>query len=216
MATKKSAAKAATKKTRVVISGDVLPRRSLEQVIRVAEILHTTYAGKSASWNEVSQALGIGANSPNTKYIIWGAQSYGIVNKEENNSISLAETGRKIVAPNYDGEDGEGRIKAILTPTMLSKFYSDYNGHQVPSPIHFPNVLESRYEVPRDRVAEVIEIIMANGSYAGIFEATSDGEPTVRLAGTGLSVSKERVTEVVAGRRNRYSKARGYDAETPS
>jgi hypothetical protein len=197
MATKKSAGKTAPKKQRVIVSGDVLPRRSLEQVIRVAEILHTTYAGKSASWTEVSQALGIGASSGNTKYLIWGAQSYGIVNKEENNSISLAETGRKIVAPNYDGEDDEGRIKAILTPTLLSQFYSDYNGHQIPSAIHFPNVLESRYQVPRDRVAEVIEIILANGSYAGILEASGEGEPTVKLTGTGVSVAKERVTELV-------------------
>lgn len=197
MATKKSASKTATKKPRVVVSGDVLPRRSLEQVMRVAEILHTTYAGKSASWNEVSQALGIGPNSPNTKYIIWGAQSYGIVNKEENNSISLAETGRKIVAPNYDGEDNEGRLKAILTPTLLSQFYSDYNGHQVPSAVHFPNVLESRYQVPRDRVGEVIEIIMANGNYAGILEISGEGEPLVKLTGTGVSVTKEKVTELV-------------------
>src|SRR5690242_10588447 len=131
MATKKNAGKAAIKeKQRVQISSDVLPRRSLEQVMRVAEILHTTYAGKSASWAEVAQALGIGVNSPGTKYLIWGAQSYGIVNKEEGNTISLAETGRKIVAPNYDGEDAEGRVKAILTPTLLSKFYTDYNGHQ--------------------------------------------------------------------------------------
>src|SRR6266446_452697 len=91
--------------------------------MRVAEILYTTYAGKSASWDEVAQALGIGPNTTNTKYLIWGAQSYGIVNKEEANAISLAETGRKIVAPNYDGEDAEGRTKAVLTPTLLSKFY---------------------------------------------------------------------------------------------
>ncbi|SRR6266436_3458730 len=165
--------------------------------MRVAEILYTTYAGKSASWDEVAQALGIGPNTANTKYLIWGAQSYGIVNKEEANAISLAETGRKIVAPNYDGEDAEGRTKAVLTPTLLSKFYTDYNGHQVPSQIHFPNVLESRYEVPRERVAEVIEIIMANASYADILELSSDGEPIVRLSGAGVPVARERITELV-------------------
>lgn len=197
MATKKSASKVASKKPRVQISSDVLPRRSLEQVIRVPEILHNTYAGKSASWDDLAQALGIGPNSPNTKYIIWGAQSYGIVNKEEGNMISLAETGRKIVAPTYDGEDVEGKIKAILTPTLLSKFYSDYDGHPVPSPIHFPNVLESKFDVPRDRVGEVIEIIMANASYAGILEASTDGEPSIRLSGAGVPVPTAKVNQLV-------------------
>jgi len=198
MASRKSPTRTATKeKQRVQISSEVLPRRSLEQVIRVAEILHSTYAGKSASWEELTQALGIASKSPATKYLIWGAQSYGIVNKEEGNTISLAETGRKIVAPNYDGEDAEGRVKAILTPTLLSKFYSDYDGHQIPSPIHFPNVLESRYDVPRDRVGEAIDIIISNGGYAGIFETPNEGEPIVRLSGAGVSVSKARINELI-------------------
>ncbi len=175
-----------------------MPRRTLEQVIRVAELLHNTYAGKSASWEDVAKALGIGAASVNTKYIIWAAQGYGIVHKDESNMISLSETGRKIVAPNYENEDTEGRLKAILTPTLLSKFYSDYDGHPIPSEIHFPNVLESRYDVPRDRVTETIQIIIDNARYAGILEqSTTGGEPTIRLSGAGVAVPVQEVAIIV-------------------
>src|SRR5688572_2458743 len=197
MATKKSAAKTQPKDARVQISSEVLPRRTLEQVIRVAEILHNTYAGKSASWDDLATALEIGSTSPNRKYIIWAAQAYGIVNKEEGKVISLAETGRKIVAPTYDNEDAEGRLKAILTPTLLSKFYSDYNGHPIPSEIHFPNVLENRFEVPRDRVLEASQIIIENARYAGILEASLDGQPIIRLSGAGIPIPKARFDELV-------------------
>src|SRR5687768_13415522 len=112
------------KKGQAQIPSEVMPRRTLEQVIHVAQLLHNTFAGKSASWEDVTKALGIGAASANTRYIIWAAQGYGIVHKEENNMISLSETGRKIVAPTYENEDAEGKLKAILTPTLLSKFYS--------------------------------------------------------------------------------------------
>lgn len=177
------------KKGQAQIPSEVMPRRALEQVIHVAQLLHNTFAGKSASWEDVTKALGIGAVSANTRYIIWAAQGYGIVHKEENNMISLSETGRKIVAPTYENEDAEGKLKAILTPTLLSKFYSDYDGHPIPSEVHFPNVLESRYDVPRDRVTEAIEIIIKNARYAGILEQSPSGEqPIIRLSGAGVAV----------------------------
>ena len=111
--------------------------------------------------------------------------------------ISLAETGRKIVAPTYDNEDAEGRLKAILTPTLLTKFDSDYNGHPIPSEIHFPNVLENRFEVPRDRVLEASQNIRENARYAGILEASLDGQPIIRLSGAGIPVPKARIDELV-------------------
>jgi hypothetical protein len=189
MAPKKSTQPITEKKVQTQIPSEVMPRRTLEQVIRVAQLLHNTFAGKPTSLEDVAKALGIGARSAHTKYMIYAAQSYGIIHKEEGNIISLSETGRKIVAPNYDNEDAEGRLKAILTPTLLSKFYSDYDGHQIPSEIHFPNVLESRYEVPRDRVAEAIEIIIDNARYARILEQSMSGEqPVIRLSGAGVAV----------------------------
>ncbi len=199
MATKKSAQpNTREKKAQTQIPADVLPRRTLEQVIRVAEILHNTYAGKSASWDDIAQALEIGAKSANTRYIMWAAQAYGIINREEGNMISLSETGRKIVAPTYDSEDAEGKLKAILTPTLLSKFYTDYDGHPIPSDVHFPNVLESRFEVPRDRVAEAIEIVLENARYAGILEQSSvGGQPVIRLSGAGVAVPSNRIDNVV-------------------
>jgi len=111
------------------------------------------------------------------------------VNSEEgpnqSRRYSLAETGRKIVAENIPGEAQEARVKAVLTPTVLSKFFTDYNGNPIPpTDEHFANVLEDRFSIPRDRTKEAIDIIVSNGKYAGILDEQGEGKPPlVRLAG---------------------------------
>ena len=173
---------------RVRVSAEALPRRALRDVRFVAEILHKTYAGKSASWDEIAEAAQIAKQTNETKYKFWSALAYGIIKKDENvggQVFALTETGRKIVAPTYDGEDREAVRKAVLTPTVLSKFYSDYDGYPVPGDAHFPNVLETKFSVPRSRTAEAIEIIRDNGNFSGILVSNTEGGLQVRLGGAG-------------------------------
>lgn len=195
--TTKKSAKAAPPKKKVDdlkeseqqrISADALPRRSLEQAVEVAKTLRLVYAAKSVSASELATAMKMNKTHPQFKYLLAGAISYGIVNAEgttQNRTYSLAETGRKIVAENIPGEAKEAKAKAVLTPTVLSKFFTDYNGHPVPpTSEHFANVLEDQFGVPRDRTAEAIEMILANGKYAGILEEQGEGQaPIVRLTG---------------------------------
>jgi hypothetical protein len=202
-ATKKAAKKTTSKKTSEASSkedehqkttAESLPRRSLEQAVEVAKILWAVYATKAVSLQELATAMKMNRTHPNFKYLVRAAVAYGIVNAEgptTSRTFSLAETGRKIVAENDPGEADEGKIKAALTPTVFSKFFTDYNGHAIPpTDEHFANVLENRFAVPRERTAEAIEIIKANGKYAGILEEQSEGKPpVVRL--TGVPTAEE-------------------------
>lgn len=175
---------------RVRVSADAIPRRSLGDVKFLAEILHKTYAGKSASWNELADAAEIPQQTNDTKYKFWAALAYGIIKKDDESGgqvFSLSETGRKIVAPTYDGEDCEAIRKAVLTPTILSKFYSDYSRHPVPGESHFPNVLETKFGVPRARTTEAIDIIRDNGKLAGIWVVNANGAPEIRLSASLIS-----------------------------
>ncbi|HEB72762.1 MAG TPA: hypothetical protein ENI77_09100, partial [Nitrospirae bacterium] len=180
MATKKRRKKAKSKKNTAEIktnlSSDALPRRTLEQAIRIATIIHKTYAGTTASWNDIAEALKIGPKSNQTKYLMWSAKAYGLVSLEPGQIISLSETGRKIVAPNEENEAQEAKIKALLTPTLLSKFYTAYNHHPIPSEELFPNVLENKYSVPRNLVKEAQKLIIENAKYVGILQQASESE----------------------------------------
>lgn len=199
------------KQDRSYVSAEALPRRTLEQVVQIPHSLHATYAGKSASLEELCRTLRIAPTSGNTKYLFAAALAYGLVTKE-GNIYTLAETGRKIVAPTYEGEDAEAKVKAVLTPTTLSRFYTEYNGHSLPSEVHFPNVLESRFQVPRDRVEEAIELIVSNGYYAGILhKPDSGGESVVRLPGAGAPITQRTEVEQTAEIKPETSAAKDFD-----
>lgn len=147
-----------------------LPRVTLEQTVPVATAMYQNVAGNSITFDDLAKLLGTSSNNRNTKYTIWASEAYGVVTKNETGQYVLSETGRKIVAPTYKGEDTEAKIKAIVTPTILSKFYSEYNRHPIPQDNFFLNMLESKMNVPRERASEARDVILENARYAGILK----------------------------------------------
>ncbi len=129
--------------------------------------------------------MGTSETNVNGRYLLWSAAAYGIITKEEDN-YKVSETGRKIIAPTYDGEDREGIIKAITTPSILARFYSDYSSSPLPQGDIFKNVLEQKYGVPGNRIDETINLILANARYAKLLEEQSDGK--LKLISTNAAV----------------------------
>jgi hypothetical protein len=192
---KSTAKRAAAKKARptsqpaaqVRVAAEQLPRRSLEQSLRVAKALREVYAGGPATWEQIAQALEIKPH-PQNRYYLWSAQAYNLVQREENNTYSITELGRKILAPTRSNEDREAIVQAVMTPVMFSRFFTDYNGHPFPGEEHIGNVLEVRYGVPRERIDEAKALLRENGLYAGILLQNADGSSSVKLdpASTGI------------------------------
>lgn len=173
--------------TKTRVASEDLPRRPLEDCVAVAKKLYDEFAGDATPWNELADALEIGRATNATKYLFWSAAAYGLINKEPDSSFSLSELGRKVVAPTYEGEQAEGLLKAATTPSVLSRFYTDYANHSIPSEELFGNVLERKYSVPRDRHAEAKEIIVSNAQYIGILaEADSEGRRYLRTSASGV------------------------------
>lgn len=174
------------------ISTNDLPKKTLEECLVVIKPIHEIYAGGSATWDEIAGAMNVGPKSPNTKYLIWGAQAYEMILKD-GEKFQLTETGRKLLAPNYPEEKSEAAIKAVRIPTIPSKFYSDYDGKLIPDEEFLNNVLENRYAIPRNRVEEAKSIIISNAEYAGIILEHSGGKKTIRLDGAVQSATTKTV-----------------------
>jgi len=173
------ASKAVAKSARVQVSADQLPRKSLEQALRVARALREVHAGGPARWEQIASAMGISTTQTN-KYFLWSAIAYGLVDRDGDNFM-LSETGRKILAPTRPGEDKEAMVRALLTPVIFSRFFTDYNGNPFPAEEYIGNVLAERYGVPRERVEEAKVLLRENGLYTGILKQQSDGTMVVRL-----------------------------------
>jgi hypothetical protein len=181
---KSKSSRSGTKKAAERIPAEWLPRLPLEQVLRVADTLYNVYDGKGASTENIAKELGLGARTGHFSYLIASAFAYGIVNREQVNTYSLSETGRKIIAPKYDEEATEGIRKAVLNPFLPAIFYSDYDGHALPPDEVFPGILEKQYGVPRNRIESAMKVIVENGLFSGIIQrSTSSGQLIVNLSG---------------------------------
>jgi len=204
-ATKKAAPKKAEKNTeskvsRNHVSNTDLPRKTIEECLNVARPIQETYADTAVSWDEIAAAIGKSPTYHATKYLIWGAQAYGLILKE-GESYKLSETSRKIFTPESNTERQEGLIKAITIPTILSRFYADYNGKFLPEGEFFNNILQTRYSIPKDRLDEAKSIIIENAKYCGILIEHDSGKTTIRLEGAPIkgdisSIPSEDSTEV--------------------
>jgi hypothetical protein len=139
--------------------------------------------------------MSIGA-APQNKYYLWSAQAYNLVQKDDD-KYSLSELGRKILAPTSTNEDREATVQAVLTPVILSRFFTDYNGSPFPAEEHLGNILERKYGVPRERVEEAKALIRENGLFAGILQQQTDGSMIVRLdpKSTGIPQPSSSVSE---------------------
>jgi hypothetical protein len=185
------AGKSATKKgprTEAISSKD-LPKKTLEDALKVAQAIKDNY-GKQATWQDIASAMGFSPNNPNNQYYLWSATAYGIIDKDADDNYKITETGRKILAATYDGEDREGAVKAISNPIILGRFYSDYSASQLPSGDIFKNVLEQKYGIPKSRVDETINLILANARFAKLLEEQADGKPRLKSANAAVGVGE--------------------------
>jgi hypothetical protein len=115
---------------------------------------------------DIAKAMGFSPTNPNNQYYLWSATAYGIVDKDEGENYKVTEIGRKILTPTYEGENREGAIRAISSPSILGRFYGDYGSSLLPSGDIFKNVLEQKYGIPKARVDETINLILANARFA--------------------------------------------------
>jgi hypothetical protein len=105
---------------RELISSDDLPKKTLEDALRVPGVIKDNYGKTAAGWEQIAEAMGISANTGNNKYLLWSATAYGIITKDDQGNYNISENGRKILAPTFDGEDREGIIKAIPASKTLN------------------------------------------------------------------------------------------------
>lgn len=185
-AVKKVAPSKANEEKQTKISTTDLPRKTIEDCLRVANAIFENY-GDSASFDELAVAVKLSPKTVVFKYLVWGAQAYGLILKN-GESYNLTETSKKIFQPENKTQKRESIIKAILIPTILSRFYTDFNGKLLPENEYFGNILISRYNVPKDRVEEAEGILIENARFAGILSEHESGKQIIRLDGAPVKL----------------------------
>lgn len=202
-ASKKVAAKTAAPKKpeRVYFKQSEFPLTTLQHAQKIASALVDNFAGDSAPPPDVALALGISPTSSAWQVLAGASIAYGLSDGGINaNVIKLTALGRRLVAPEAEGEDLAARREAILQPRLLREFFEKYRRAKLPNDVIAGNVLKS-LGLPADRTANALEIIKANGAYAGIIRSTPTGpfvsldSPSVPVAATTADVQDNNASD---------------------
>lgn len=161
------------KKRAKPINAGQFPLRTLQEAIRVPEVIYNKFKEEESPVETVATLLGISIKSSNLSSILNAAEAYGLITKEIKNEpfYKVAETGRKIVKPTYQGEKEEAIKKAILTPTLMSRIYNDYNKKTFPAEDLFKNALVLTYKFPEEKVDQIRQILLDNATMAEVISA---------------------------------------------
>jgi hypothetical protein len=187
--TKKSAKDVARKKPnaakRSYYKQSDFPLMSLQQAQKIASAIVDNFAGVGGSPPDVALALGISPTSSAWQALTGAAIAYGLIDGGVNAStMKLISLGRKLVAPEAEGEDLAARREAILKPKLLHDFFEKYRRAKFPNDAIAGNVLKAM-GLPQDRTDAALEIIKENGRYAGIIRETPTG-PFINLDSPGV------------------------------
>ncbi|MFA5908525.1 MAG: TIR domain-containing protein [Vicinamibacterales bacterium] len=161
------------------------PQNSLQQAQKIASALVDNFAGKSGSPPDVALAIGISPTSSAWRTLTGSSIAYGLTEGGVNaGSIGLSALGRRLVAPEEEGEDLAARRQAILKPRIAREFFERYRRAKFPTDVIAGNVLKS-LGVPPERVEAALDIVKTNGRYAGIIRETPTG-PFINLDSPGV------------------------------
>jgi hypothetical protein len=129
------------------------PQTSLQQAQTIASALLDNYAGDSASPPDVALALDTSPTSSAWASLAGASVAYGLTDGGVNaNLMKLTPLGKRLVAPEEEGEDLSARREAVLKPRIAREFFEKYRRAKLPNETIAVNVLKS-LGLPAERCA---------------------------------------------------------------
>jgi predicted nucleotide-binding protein len=158
--------------------------------VGLASALNEHYNGKAAP-HELATAMSISPTSSGWQSLTGAAVGYGLTAGGYNaDAISLTDLGRRIVAPQAEGDDVRALGEAALKPRVLRQFFEKYNRGKFPQEQIGMNVLIS-LGVPKDRAKSVYEIALDSGKRSGFVTKTTSGLYVALTPASARATAKE-------------------------
>ena len=110
------------------------PQMSLQQAQRIASAIVDNFASEGGSPPDIALALEISPTSSVWQTLTGYSIAYGLtVGGINANVITLTPLGKKLVAPEEEGEDLIARREAVLKPRIQKEFFERYRRAKFPN-----------------------------------------------------------------------------------
>ena len=174
------------------------PRASLEEAIRIPQVLKDKNGGNPWSPDEVAKALDLSKTTNTFFYIAAAARDFGLTDGGRDSAqIALTDLGRDLVyAPSKDAE-AQLKRKAFQNVDLFVRVLDYYKGSRLPEMKYLGNTLEKEFGIHRDHHEEFSELFKKNCEYLGIGEGYGTSGSTPGGGATGASVEPSPARDTV-------------------
>jgi hypothetical protein len=145
------------------------PRISLQEALRVGQVIKELNGGNPWTPSEISKALEIGSSTNNFYYYTTSSRDFGITTGNSRSpQIELTDFGRELLyAPNEE-EELQKKIEAFFNVPIFKKVLEHYKGAELPEMKYLGNTLEMEFELDPQLHEEFSKLFRENTKYLGI------------------------------------------------
>lgn len=113
------------------------PLTTLQQAQKIASAIVDNFAAKKGSPPDIALAIGISPTSSSWQSLTGSSIAYELTDGGIHaNKIKLTSLGRRLVAPESEGDDLVARREAILKPRISKEFFERYRRAKFPNDVN--------------------------------------------------------------------------------
>jgi hypothetical protein len=155
------------------ISAFSSPYFNLADSIEVAEVMHHR-AGGECDRAQLSGLLDYkGVKNGAFLSRVSAAKTFGLV-EQENDRLRITDRARAIISPVTDAEATRAKVDAFLSVELFKRLYEEFREGTLPSDVGLRNLLETKYQVLKDRAGPAVKVMKESAAEAGFFNVSSD------------------------------------------
>lgn len=157
------------------------PRQPLEEAIQVAQAIEDKNGGNPMEAAMVAKAVGFNRGDDwRFLQLLHSANLYGLVSGSgAKATVALEPIGADVVAPDSPSQRQKALLRAFRNVPDFREVADYYRGKRIPEDEFFSNTLTRRFNVPKDRVSQFIDVFTKDLTYLKGFDVpTSDDDST--------------------------------------
>lgn len=169
------------------------PKFTLEDAVRVPQVIEDANAGQPYPPLETAIALGLSPRNSDFEQIVSASLKYGLTQGSSRaERIALDSLGRSVVAPVGEADRAAALFRAAFTPPTFKGMYDFYRGKKLPEKEYLANAVVREFGVPKEHAELCTRIFQANLQFLGLLREasgarylSSDGPAAAVSSGTG-------------------------------